>query len=171
MRQNQNQTVLTVTAGWDHGVFVPMILIHPAASIPIVQVSVLDSEDPAAHFAYGRALHKLRAQNIAIVGSGFASIHNLRLLFSGITGTPDFKALNVEWSNQVTDAALTEGVEERGEKFEEWRRWKGSYDMHPRGGADHFLPLIVCAGAGGEGKAKTFTDEFVGLDMWSYYWE
>jgi aromatic ring-opening dioxygenase catalytic subunit (LigB family) len=162
---------LTVVPGWDHGVFVPMMLIHPTATIPIVQVSVLDSEDPKEHFAYGRALSKLRAQNIAIVGSGFASMHNLRLLFSGITKQPDFKALNTEWSEQVTDAATAEDVEERGKKFEGWRGWKGSFDMHPRGGADHFLPLIVCAGAAGEAKAKTFADEFVGLDILSYYWE
>lgn len=148
-----------------------MTLIHPSASIPIIQLSVLRSEDPAAHFRMGQALSKLRSQNIAIIGSGFASLHNLRHMFSGVTRTPTFKSLNEEWSKQVTDAVQTEDVSERGKKFEGWRLWKGAYDMHPRGGAEHFLPLVVCAGAGGEGKAKAFTDEFVGLDMWSYYWE
>jgi aromatic ring-opening dioxygenase catalytic subunit (LigB family) len=148
-----------------------MTLIHPEASIPIVQLSVLRSEDPATHFKIGQALSKLRQQNIAIVGSGFASLHNLRSMFSGITRTKQFKELNQEWSKQVTDAVQTENLEERGKKFDGWRLWKGAYDMHPRGGAEHFLPLIVCAGAGGEGVGKSFTDEFVGLDMWSYYWE
>ncbi|KAF2194877.1 Extradiol aromatic ring-opening dioxygenase [Zopfia rhizophila CBS 207.26] len=157
--------------GWDHGVFIPMMLIHPQANIPVVQLSVLRSESPQTHFRIGQALSKLRAQNIAIIGSGFASLHNLRLMFSGVTKTPAFKALNQEWSKQVTDAVQTEGVEERGRKFEGWRSWKGAYDMHPRGGAEHFLPLIVCAGAGGEGKGKAYSDEFAGLDMWSYYWD
>ena len=157
-------------AGWDHGVFVPMTLINPKANVPIVQVSVLSSEDPATHFAIGRALRPLREQNIAIVGSGFASLHNPRAMFSGTTRTPSFKVLNQEWSAQVTDAAMTEDTEERGKKFEGWRKWKGAYDMHPRGGAEHFLPLIVCAGAG-DGKAKAYSDDFMGLDMWSYYWE
>ncbi|KAF1996340.1 Extradiol aromatic ring-opening dioxygenase [Amniculicola lignicola CBS 123094] len=157
--------------GWDHGVFVPMMLIHPAATIPIVQLSVLRSESPATHYKIGEALASLRSQNIAIVGSGFASLHNIRLIFSGMTTNPDFVKLNEEWSGLVTDAAQTEGVEERGRKFEGWRKWKGAWDMHPRGGAEHFLPLIVCAGAGGEGKAKAWKDDVWNLPMWSYYWE
>lgn len=161
--------MLTI-AGWDHGVFVPMTLIHPQASVPIVQLSVLTSEDPAAHFAIGRALSSLRAQNIAIIGSGFASLHNLRAMFSGMAKTPNFKALNEEWSKSINDAVTTEDAEERNKKFEGWRKWPGSYDMHPRGGAEHFLPLIVCAGAGA-GKAKSYKDRFMGLDYWSYYWD
>ncbi|KAL1592241.1 hypothetical protein SLS60_011318 [Paraconiothyrium brasiliense] len=159
--------------GWDHGVFVPMTLIHPEATIPIVQLSVLTSEDPAKHYAIGRALAPLREQNIAIIGSGFASLHNLRAMFSGQTRTPNFKALNEEWSKTVGDAVFTEDVEQQKKKFEGWRKWTGSYDMHPRGGAEHFLPLIVCAGAGaGSGnKAKSYGDEMMGLKMWSYYWD
>ncbi|KAF2740802.1 extradiol ring-cleavage dioxygenase [Polyplosphaeria fusca] len=157
--------------GWDHGVFVPMILIHPSASVPIIQLSVLASESPAAHYRLGRALSTLRSHNIAIVGSGFASMHNIPHMFSGITRTPAFKALNDEWNALVTDAAMTEDVEERGNKFDGWRRWKGAWDMHPKGGAEHFLPLVVCAGAAGEEKAKAYADEMMGLDMWSYYWE
>lgn len=157
--------------GWDHGVFVPMMLINPSASIPIIQLSVLTSENPSAHYAMGRALSSLREQNIAIIGSGFASLHNLRAMFSGVTRTPAFKALNEEWSKQVGDAVMTEDVEERGKKFEGWRKWQGAYEMHPRGGAEHFLPLVVCVGAGGEGRGKAYSDEFVGLQMWSYYWD
>jgi aromatic ring-opening dioxygenase catalytic subunit (LigB family) len=147
-----------------------MMLINPKADVPIVQLSVLTSESPSAHFALGRALSSLRAQNIAIVGSGFASLHNLRAMFSGSTRSEDFKALNEEWSKTILDAATTENPQERGQKFENWRKWPGAYDMHPRGGAEHFLPLMVCAGAGA-GKAKSYSDEFMGLQMWSYYWD
>lgn len=154
------------TRGWDHGVFVPMMLIHPQASVPIVQLSVLNSEDPATHFAIGQALSSLRAQNIAIVGSGYASLHNLRVMFSGVAKTPSFKSLNEKWSERVADAVTTKDVEERNSKFKGWRSWPGAYEMHPRGGAEHFLPLIVCAGAG-NGQAKSYSDEFVGLQMWS----
>lgn len=148
-----------------------MMLIDPKATIPIVQLSVLESESPSQSYAIGRALSSLREQNIAIIGSGFATFHNLRLMFSGVSSTPDFKKQNIEWSNTVTDAAMTEDVESRGSKFEEWRKWPHAYTMHPRGGAEHFLPLIVCAGAAEKSKGRKYADNFVGLDMWSYYWD
>ncbi|KAK8190305.1 extradiol ring-cleavage dioxygenase class iii protein-like protein subunit B [Phyllosticta capitalensis] len=157
--------------GWDHGVFIPMLLINPKADIPIVQVSVLKSEDPHDHFKMGRALAKLREQNVAIIGSGFATMHNLRAMFSGITMDPSFQARNTAWSNAVTDAVTEASVDSREKKLVEWRRYPASYEMHPRGGAEHFLPLIVCAGAGGERAAKFYTDEFVGMDFYSYYWD
>ncbi|KAG9191495.1 hypothetical protein G6011_10229 [Alternaria panax] len=156
---------------WDHGVFVPMKLIDPSATTPIVQLSVLSSESPTQSYAIGRALSGLRAQNIAIIGSGFATFHNLRLMFDGTSRNPEFKALNKEWSKAVTDAAMTDSDKERESKFEHWRKWPGAYTMHPRGGAEHFLPLIVCAGAAGKTKGRSYADDFTGTDMWSYYWE
>ena len=58
---------LTVTLGWDHGVFVPMMLINPKADIPIIQLSVLSSENAQQHYQMGLALAQLRSRNIAIV--------------------------------------------------------------------------------------------------------
>lgn len=162
--------LITYRTGWDHGVFIPMLLINPAANIPIVQMSVLSSESAADHYRMGVALSKLRDSNIAIIGSGFASFHNLRLMFSGIMKDPTFKKKNDAWSEAVLDAVTTRDAEERGRKMEAWRQWPGAYEMHPRGGADHFLPLVVCAGAGGEGKAESYKDEFMGLEMYSYCW-
>ncbi|KAI4614710.1 uncharacterized protein J4E87_009305 [Alternaria ethzedia] len=156
---------------WDHGVFVPMKLIDPTAAIPIIQLSVLSSESPTQSYAIGRALSSLRTQNIAIIGSGFATFHNLRLMFDGTSRNPEFKALNKEWSGAVTDAAMTESEQERERKFEHWRSWPGAYTMHPRGGAEHFLPLIVAAGAAAGSKGRSYADDFMGTDMWSYYWE
>ena len=59
----------------------------------------------------------------------------------------------------------------REKKFEGWRSWPNAYTMHPRGGAEHFLPLIVCAGAGGATEGRKYADDFRGVDMWSYYWD
>lgn len=148
-----------------------MKLIDPSAKVPIVQLSVLASESAAQSYAIGRAISSLRSQNVAIIGSGFATFHNLRLMFSGISSTPDFKKQNTDWSNAVSDAAMTDNAEARSNKFGEWRDWPNAYTMHPRGGAEHFLPLIVCAGAAGETKGRKYADDFRSLDMWSYYWD
>jgi aromatic ring-opening dioxygenase catalytic subunit (LigB family) len=148
-----------------------MLLVHPAADIPIIQLSVLSSEDPSIHYQMGKALSKLRDSNIAIIGSGFASFHNLRIMFSGLTKDSSFRTRNAAWNKAITEAVSEESSEEREKKLEGWRKFPGAYEMHPRGGAEHFLPLIVCAGAGGDGVAGKYTDEFMGLDMYSYYWD
>lgn len=147
-----------------------MLLINPSASVPVIQLSVLASESPAAHYEMGRALSSLRDANIAIVGSGFASFHNLRLMFSGITSDPEFLKRNKAWNAAVSDAVTEKDEEARGKKLAEWRSWPGAYEMHPRGGAEHFLPLVVCAGAGGNEKAKSYHDDFMGLNIYSFYW-
>lgn len=167
------EPILDERRGWDHGVFVPMILIHPKADIPIVQMSLLPtSAGPAKHFAMGRALSVLRDRNIAILGSGFATFHNLRVMFSsGMLQSSEFKKKNRHWSDSVTEAVLEEDVVVRGKKLENYRDWDKESLMHPRGGEEHFWPLVVCAGAAGNEKAKTWKDAFSGLEMVGYYWD
>lgn len=148
-----------------------MTLIHPAADIPIVQMSVLSSEDPAAHFALGRALAPLRERNIAILCSGSATFHNFAEIRRAMSGDPALRALSQRWSAALGDMVTAASVEERGKQLATWRSIEGSYRMHPDGHAEHFLPLLVAAGAGGEGAAKWYNDELFGLEFFSYWWE
>ncbi|TVY60877.1 Extradiol ring-cleavage dioxygenase [Lachnellula suecica] len=156
--------------GWDHGVFVPMLLINPKADIPIIQLSVLSSDSPAQHYAMGQALAPLRDSGIAIIGSGMPTFHNLRIMFSGGANDGGFKKRNKEWSDKLTATVSIEDAEERGKALESWREWVGAKEAHPTNGVEHFLPLIVCAGAGDEGKAEAVGDDVMGTDQFSYYW-
>lgn len=148
-----------------------MMLVAPEAKIPIIQLSVLESESPEDHFRMGTALQKLRDSNIAIVGSGFASIHNVRLMMSGQTRDPAFIERNKAWSEKLTAAVSQSDVEQRTSALKGWREFPGAYEMHPRGGAEHFLPLLVCAAAGGDGEVGVYADKTFGVDVYSYYWQ
>ncbi|PMD35099.1 Extradiol aromatic ring-opening dioxygenase [Hyaloscypha variabilis F] len=157
--------------GWDHGVFVPMLLINPKADIPIVQLSVLSSDSPAQHYAMGRALAPLRDSGVAIVGSGMPTFHNLRLMFSGATSDGGVQRRNKEWSDRLTATVTKEDGVERGRLLEGWREWVGAKEAHPQGGVEHFLPLVVCAGAAGDGKGEGYGDELMGSKHYTYYWK
>ncbi|KAK2027818.1 Extradiol aromatic ring-opening dioxygenase [Colletotrichum zoysiae] len=166
--------VMDSRRGWDHGVFVPLLLIHPAANIPVIQLSVLASEDPEEHFRMGRALASLRDSNVAIVGSGFASLHNmgkLRSLFTGDAPTLKKIAKQVdEWNQELTDAVKKEKRDDREKALSGWRNFSHSYDMHPPGGGEHFMPLLVCAGAAEDEVAGVDNADFHGANIKTYYW-
>lgn len=122
----------------------------------------------------GRALLALRDRNVAIVGSGFASLHNFTImmrLFQSHAAAASFKSKLGTWNQALSAAVLEENVDERCKKLAVWRDFPASYDAHPDGGADHFMPLLVCAGAAGDGKGASYKDDFAGADIWSYYWD
>ncbi|KUI57321.1 4,5-DOPA dioxygenase extradiol [Cytospora mali] len=166
--------VMNEKRGWDHGVFIPLLLINPKADVPIVQLSVMRSEDPAEHIRMGRALSALRDSNVAIVGSGFASFHNLSTMFALMGGDPSvvrqLKNKTKVWNQTLMDAVLEKDVQARETKLTGWRKFPHAYDMHPRYGADHFMPLLVCVGASGDEKGEVYKDDFLGVDICSYYW-
>lgn len=59
--------------GFDHGLFVPLKIMFPAAEIPCIQLSLVNSLDPATHIKIGKALAELRKDNVLVIGSGFSS--------------------------------------------------------------------------------------------------
>lgn len=148
-----------------------MKVINPSADIPIIQMSVLSSQSPTDLFALGLALQPLRDQQIAIIGSGSASFHNLREWFTGGTTSLAFRERHSAWAKSMDEAMLTSGSNERGSKLRDWRKWPYANSMHPPGAAEHLSPLIVCAGAGGEQVAESWSDELMGVDMKSYAWK
>jgi aromatic ring-opening dioxygenase catalytic subunit (LigB family) len=130
--------------GFDHGVFVPMKVAFPDADIPVVQMSLHASLDPALHVAAGRALAPLREEGVLVLGSGM-SFHNLRAYGDPRAEMPS-KAFD-EWLGHA--AALP--LDARTEALAHWSEAPFARFAHPR--EEHLLPLMVAAGAArGEGE-------------------
>lgn len=156
--------------GLDHGVFVPFkIMFSPEKnplSIPIVQVSLFDDDtDAAAHIKLGRAVEKLREENVAIVVSGMA-VHNIRDLW---TTRASGKTMPYAVS---FDAALKEAVETapgegRDKAMESLLRRPDSRRAHPT--FEHLLPIHIGVGAAGNDSGEQIWTLPEGSMSWGQY--
>lgn len=141
LSNNKIDAVLDKSRDWDHGVFVPLMVMFPDADIPVVEVSILQSYDPAAHIAIGKALAPLRDQGVLILGSGFAT-HTF--------GSPAAK--NAEFIDHVNRVVENYSPEEREKAFLEWTKFPSARAAHAQ--EDHFVPMHVVVGASGQDKGK-----------------
>lgn len=123
--------------GFDHGTFTPLKIMYPEADVPIFQISMLKSYDPAAHFAMGRALAQLREEGVMIVGSGL-SYHNLGKL------GPSAKEPSAAFDAWLADS-LALPPEERTARLVDWESAPSARICHPR--EDHLVPLFAALGA------------------------
>ena len=83
------EPVVDAQRGWDHGVWVPLRLLYPAADVPVVEVSLAVPRTPDRLLAMGRALAPLRERGVLLFGSG-GIVHNLhRLRWDDAGGPPE----------------------------------------------------------------------------------
>lgn len=124
--------------GLDHGVFVPLKVALPEASIPVVEMSVDRRLDPLLHLKAGRALSVLRDEGVLILASGM-SFHNMRGY-----GDRRFTAPSQAFDTWLTQAVGHPGPA-RAALLADWAVAPAARLAHPE--AEHLLPLMVAAGA------------------------
>ena len=146
-----------VERGFDHGVFIPFMLIYPNADVPIVQLSLQRDLDPAFHWNMGRALAPLRNEEILIVGSGL-SYHNLRKI---MMSDPQTIANAEHFDDWLAEAVTHADAAKRERLLLDWQGAPGALDSHPR--SEHLLPLFVAAGAAeDEPGIRNYADHMFG---------
>lgn len=122
--------------GLDHGAYVPLVQMYPAADVPVLQIS-LPTLDPRQLLEIGRRLAPLRDEGVLIVGSGFFT-HNLRALSLG-GQVPSVMAEFDDWGRQALAAQDLDALLDFEHKAPAGRL------AHPR--TEHFAPLFVTLGA------------------------
>lgn len=131
--------------GLDHGAWVPLRFLFPAADVPVFQLSLPARLEPAQAHALGRALQPLREEGVLIVGSGSLT-HNLYELRMDDRLPEDRYAVEfAAWVRQAVEARDDERLVRTLELAPHAAR------AHPT--SEHFLPLLVAAGAAGVAEA------------------
>ncbi|MDE2307772.1 MAG: dioxygenase [Xanthomonadaceae bacterium] len=128
--------------GLDHGVWVPLRLLYPAADIPVVPLSIQPELGPAHQFAVGQALAPLRAEGVLLIGSGSIT-HNLHDLAAGYSAQRQAPYVQpfVDWIEQRLAAG------DAGALLDYRRQAPFAERAHPTD--EHLLPLFVALGAAG----------------------
>lgn len=129
--------------GYDHGTFIPLMLMFPAAGIPVVQLSLHAGLDPALHLQAGAALESLRNEGVLLVGSGM-SFHNMQAY-----GDARFGPVSAAFDAWLGEVVAAPGPERRA-ALAEWERAPGARLCHPPRAEEHLIPLMVVAGAAGD---------------------
>lgn len=153
--------------GFDHGLFVPLKIMYPAATIPCLQLSLLKNLDPAEHIHLGRALTELRQKNILIIGSG-SSFHNLRAFRE--PPTQETMAWNEAFENWLADVLTNRQLSEteRERQLTNWFDAPGARYCHPR--EEHLLPLHVCYGVVESPADRVIEVEYMERKASMYVW-
>lgn len=125
--------------GLDHGAWSPLLHSHPAADVPVVQLSLQTPLGARHHLQLGRALAPLAEEDVLVIGSGQAT-HNLRERTSS-GGAASYVLEFQAWLRQRLEAHATD-------ELTDYRsRAPHAVRAHPT--EEHFMPLFVALGAAG----------------------
>jgi 4,5-DOPA dioxygenase extradiol len=133
------------TRGLDHGAWVPLMLMYPEATIPVLQLSVQPRAGAAHHARLGALLAPLRKENVLILGSGSAT-HNLGEFgrYRYDDPPPDYVAEFDRWLGERIER------DDRAALLDYRLRAPAAARNHPT--EEHLLPLFVPLGAAHPGE-------------------
>ncbi len=120
----------------------------PEADVPVVQLSLHHSLDPAYHANIAQTLAPLLKENVLFIGSG-GLVHNRHefVRFGGSVLTPDAWAADFE---ELVVETLARDANDGGnaERLAELYRHPSFRQAHPT--SEHFLPLVFMSAMGSE---------------------
>jgi 4,5-DOPA dioxygenase extradiol len=140
--------------GLDHGTWSVLCHVFPDASVPVVQLSIDETQSPDFHFELGKRMSPLRDEGILICGSGNL-VHNLHTYAWGKHMPEPY-----DWAVRF-EATARELMQNRD--FEPLI----NYDTLGRDALlsiptpDHYLPLLYVLGAARESDTISFPVEGV----------
>jgi 4,5-DOPA dioxygenase extradiol len=138
--------------GLDHGTWSVLCHVYPAASIPVVQLSINETEPAEFHYSLARKLLPLRDEGVLVVGSGNL-VHNLHTYAWGKHDVEPF-----DWAVRFENTARQLMVTGDHEPLVDYESL-GRDAMLSAPTPDHYLPLIYILGLQRSDDVVTFPVE------------
>ena len=135
--------------GLDHGTWSVLRHVYPQADVPVVQLSIDETQPPAFHYEIGRKLAPLRSEGVLVVGSGNL-VHNLHAYAWGRHDPQPF-----DWAVRFENRArelLSVGEHRPLVDYESLGRDALLSVPTP----DHYLPLLYVIGTRQDGDNVDF---------------
>jgi 4,5-DOPA dioxygenase extradiol len=159
------RTRLEPARGLDHGVWIPLRIMYPAADVPVVQVA-LPMLPPAELSRFGAALASLREEGVLVLCSG-GLVHNLSQIRLGASG-----AEVEEWAASFSEWVAGRLADSDAKGLLRWREEApGAALAVPT--TEHLDPLFVALGARAPDDRLEWVHrgiELGSLDLGSFAW-
>jgi 4,5-DOPA dioxygenase extradiol len=140
--------------GLDHGTWSVLRHVYPQADIPIVQLSIDETQPASFHFEIGRKLAPLRDEGVLIVGSGNL-VHNLHTYAWGRHMADPY-----DWAIRFESEAKQMMVSGEYKPLVDYERL-GPEAMLSIPTPDHYLPMLYVIAARQQNEKVTFPVEGV----------
>ncbi len=140
--------------GLDHGTWSVLCRVFPKADVPVVQLSIDETQPAQFHFELGKRLASLRDEEVLIVGSGNL-VHNLHTYAWGKHMPEPY-----DWAVRFEEAAKTLMINDEIEPLVNYETL-GRDALLSIPTPDHYLPLLYVLGTRLDDDAVTFPVEGV----------
>jgi 4,5-DOPA dioxygenase extradiol len=142
------------TWGLDHGTWSVLCHVFPKADVPVVQLSIDETQPPQFHYDLGKRLEALREEGVLIIGSGNI-VHNLQMYAWGRHEVAPF-----DWAvrfEKLVRQLVLKGDDGQIVGYE--RLGRDAHLSIPT--PDHYLPLLYVIAVRREGEDVSFPVEGV----------
>jgi len=144
--------------GLDHGAWSVIKHLYPNADVPVIQMSLDNSQSPQYHYDLAKELSTLRNKGVLIVGSG-NMVHNLRMV--------DWRRLNevnysYDWAIEASEKMKTAILSDDHNKLINYQSQGKEFNLAiPT--PEHYLPLLYALALKQENEMiSLFNDKAVG---------
>ena len=135
--------------GLDHGTWSVLAHVFPDANVPVVQLSIDETQPPEFHFQIGKQLAPLRDEGVLVIGSGNV-VHNLHAYAWGRHPAEPF-----DWALRFEERVRQLLSADDNLPLVDYESL-GRDALLSVPTPDHYLPLLYIAGMRDAGEAVSF---------------